>query len=314
MGGGLKGRVRLRLVFFAALALFPRGLYGQDARGGVLFAAEMGGIEKKLGDPALSPTERRGNLIRRARLLTLAGNIEGAAQSWTEAAFAEPGTRDDESLLAGARCLMALGEFDQAEAHVRTILLTGVDKLSLAGARFLNAQIEAFKSGGAAALEALTANPDYADIKPALWYTLWRISGAEAYKQRLLEEYPASPEAGILRGALGSPALALWLLFPGREDAPRAAGANRAEAAAGTEAAGATEAEPAGVLQTGLFSAEENARAMAERLRNAGFSPALHLRRVNDREYWAVSVPPGPDTQQTIMRLKDAGFESFPVF
>jgi hypothetical protein len=275
----------------------------------------MGGIEKKLGDPALSPAERRGNLIRRARLLTLAGNIEGAAQSWTDAAFAEPGKRDDGSLLAGARCLMALGEFDQAEAHVRTILLTGMEKLSLAGARFLNAQIEAFKSGGAAALEALTANPDYADIRPALWYTLWRISGAESYKQRLLEDYPASPEAGILRGALGSPALALWLLFPGRGDAslsaPRAAGPDREEAAA---AAGTTEAAPAGMLQTGLFSGEENARAMAERLRNAGFSPVIRPRRVNDKDYWAVGVPPGQDMQQTIMRLKDAGFESFPVF
>jgi tetratricopeptide (TPR) repeat protein len=266
----------------------------------------MGGIEKKLGDAALPPAERRGNLIRRARLLTLAGNIEGAAQSWTEAAFAEPGKRDDESLLAGARCLAAMGEFDQAEAHIKTILHTGGDRLSLAAARFLDAQIEALRSGHTTALESLTAEPDYADINPALLYTLWRISGAESYKNRLLEEYPASPEAGILSGLLGSPALALWFLFPGREgalSAPQIAEPDR------KDATGA-----AAVLQTGIFSAEGNARIMAERLRAAGFSPTLRPRRLNDRDYWTVSVPPGPDMQQTVMRLKDAGFESFPVF
>jgi hypothetical protein len=53
---------------------------------------------------------------------------------------------------------------------------------------------------------------------------------------------------------------------------------------------------------------------MAARLSAAGFSPAIVPRKVNDADYWAVTVPPEADSNRTILRLKEAGFESFPVF
>jgi hypothetical protein len=67
-------------------------------------------------------------------------------------------------------------------------------------------------------------------------------------------------------------------------------------------------------LQTGLFGNEANARKQAERLRAAGFTPATTKRQVNGADYWAVNVPPGQNMSQTILKLKDAGFEAFPVF
>jgi cell division septation protein DedD len=68
------------------------------------------------------------------------------------------------------------------------------------------------------------------------------------------------------------------------------------------------------MLQTGLFSREENARALAERLRVAGFSPVITKKTVDRKEHWAVGVVPGPDPSRTILLLKDKGFESFPVY
>jgi hypothetical protein len=53
---------------------------------------------------------------------------------------------------------------------------------------------------------------------------------------------------------------------------------------------------------------------MAERLKAAGFTPLVSRRTVNGAEYWAVSVSAGSDMTAAIMRLKNAGFESFPVF
>jgi hypothetical protein len=67
-------------------------------------------------------------------------------------------------------------------------------------------------------------------------------------------------------------------------------------------------------LQTGLFSREENAHAAVARLAAKGFAAEAGRKTVNGVEYWAVSVAPGEDPNRTIMRLKDAGFESFPVF
>jgi hypothetical protein len=53
---------------------------------------------------------------------------------------------------------------------------------------------------------------------------------------------------------------------------------------------------------------------MAGRLKAAGFYAGLRRRTVNGTGYWAVSVPPGPDMNRTIRNLKEAGFDSFPVY
>ena len=53
---------------------------------------------------------------------------------------------------------------------------------------------------------------------------------------------------------------------------------------------------------------------MVERLRKAGFSPFITQRRVRDTAFFAVSVSPGDDMNTTIIRLKEAGIEAFPVF
>jgi hypothetical protein len=67
------------------------------------------------------------------------------------------------------------------------------------------------------------------------------------------------------------------------------------------------------LLQTGLFSQEANARALSDRLKKAGFDYEIIRRQVNNADYWAVTVPAGSDMNATIKKLKDSGFESFPL-
>jgi hypothetical protein len=165
-------------------------------------------------------------------------------------------------------------------------------------------------------------DPDYGDLKPAVYYTLWKISGADTYRNRLLAEYPLSPEARVIEDGQTVTArpLALWVLFPGREGVLQGAPVISAPVPAANPPAGAPESSaPSGereaaVLQTGLFSREENARAMAERLKTAGFDARVSPRTVSGTAYWAVNVPSGPDINRTILALKNAGFESFPVY
>jgi hypothetical protein len=306
-----------RLVFFAAI-LFVNSLplCPQEAS----LAAEIQSIDKKLKTPGLSGAERRGVLLRLARLLRLSGNVEGAAQVWMEAAFAEQGKRDDLAMLEGAACFIAQGELDRAEAVVKTVLLTGRDRRALLRARYTAAWIEAFKFGSPAALAALAEDPDYGDLRPAAYYALWKIFGLEGYKTRLAAEFPASPEGRIVRDEkVSASPQAMWFLFPGRENAGPVTPA-RSEDPPAAGRAGISRAPDPGpgegprAIQTGLFSREENARAMAERLRIAGFTAAVNQRTVNGSAYWAVSIPPGADPDTTVLRLRDAGFEAFPVF
>jgi cell division septation protein DedD len=131
----------------------------------------------------------------------------------------------------------------------------------------------------------------------------------------------------------------MWLLLPGRTGftvtpGPAVSAAAAAVAAPGSgrsspagpgspagpapgssaTAATVTAEKPAALLQIGLFSREANAGVMAERLRNAGFKPSVGRRTVNGIEYRAVTVEPGQDMGQTVLRLRDAGFEAFPVY
>jgi cell division septation protein DedD len=288
-----------------------------------LFSVEIAALEKKAADSGVSPPERKQALEKMARLLELSGNMERAAEAWKKAAVAVPGASEDlADLLHSSRCFAAIGEFDKADAALKPLFASS-DKALLIKARLLGAWIEAFRTGRTEALNALLSNPDFADYKPGIYYTIWRISGDSAVKAamagRLLAEFPQSPETRIVRGDVSASPAALWLLSgasqpvpinqPVSTSPPVPTGPSVTETPIGPDKAGGPV-----MLQTGLFSREENARALADRLRNAGFTPAVSQRMVNGKEHWAVGVQPGPDPSRTALLLKDKGFESFPVY
>ncbi|MDR1099306.1 MAG: SPOR domain-containing protein [Treponema sp.] len=286
---------------------------------GQSLGAEIQNIENTLSRPGLSAADRRNALIRLARLQELSGGIEAAARNWGEAAAAEPDKPDDLSLIRGAWCFAAMGEWDRAGAAVRTILLAGRPGPALLRAQYLGALIAALGSANFSTLKSLADKPGFETFRPSIYYTLWRTldpAGEGAlWKSRLLAEFPLSPEGRIAAaedtGVSAAPT-PMWLLFPGRE--PLALTSAPAEPPARPVPASAPPVTETVLLQTGLFGNERNAENQADRLRAAGFSPRITRRTVNGNEYWAAGVSPGQDMNQMILRLKNAGFESFPVY
>jgi hypothetical protein len=276
--------------------------------------------------------------------------VDAAARAWREAALADPDNRDDRSFLESSLCYLALGEFDAATDALRGVLAGESGAAAYRDAQYLSAQIEVFRSGSAASLYALLSQPEYAEYRPAIYYTFWRLFGDAAYKTQILTEFPDSPEARILQseepaalasalsgagstaGTVSARSGPLWFLYPGRGNiaignpvsvqAPVIPRQYELSPAPPTIAEPAAQAAPTPetvstgprALQTGLFSREENAQAAVARLAAKGFAATISQKLVNGVSYWAVSVAPGEDSNQTIMRLKDAGFESFPVF
>ncbi|MDR2369948.1 MAG: SPOR domain-containing protein [Treponema sp.] len=303
-------------VFLLLTAAF---LYGEQPTAG----SEIQNLEKILGKSPAG-AEKHDALVHLARLYELLGNLEAAAETWLKAASAEPGKRDDASLVKSGRCFAAMGEWEKAETAIRPALLSS--RGANLEARYLGAQIEAFRSGDVSALQGLLEDPGFSGLKAAIYYTLWRITGAETWKAPLLSEYSRSPEGRIAGafsagGAVGARPSALWLLMPGGvSPEARPAGVRNPVSAVPPAAPPPAAAAPASprsrdaALQTGLFGREANARIMTGKLEAAGFSSVVVRRSVNGNDYWAVQVPSGGDVNGTILRLKNAGFESFPVY
>jgi tetratricopeptide (TPR) repeat protein len=308
------------IIFFAAFlcAAMNGALAALDAGAALKtkplpIADEFRAAVSELGAPAASPAERHEAYTRLARILQLSGNVEEAATAWENAAYSIPERRDDTALVESASCHVLMGEWEKAEAIVKLLLSTTRDDKNISGkAVYLNGQIEMFKNGNSSALEAIAGNPEYIAFRPAVYYTLFQVSGKNAYKTKLVNEFPDSPEAySVISGSpkfvsmLPAPH---WVLFPGRENVN--AGQLKSGGAAGKTAAGV--GLPS--LQAGLYKDKKNASMQVERLKEAGFDASVKQRAVSGSLYWMVSVriPPGSAMKNAISRLKERGFEAFP--
>jgi tetratricopeptide (TPR) repeat protein len=306
----------------------------------------------KLTSAAIDARARHDSYIQLARMLSLSGDIEGAASAWENAAYADPKSRNDTALLESASCYVSMGEWEKAGAIVKLLLLTARDDKNISKRTiYLNGQIEAFHYGNTAALELIADDKEYLVFSPAIYYTLWQVSGQERYKAKLLSRFPDSPEAYSIMGSGGALRVSAlpsvgWLLFPGREEF-RAVSAKSAppaqpplktdpipaqQSAASSASASAPPAQAAAVaalsqnsrtdgriearvLQTGLYKHKGNASLQFNRLKAAGFNADISARTVSGEAYWTVSIRvPSDSTQKdTIQRLKEHGFDAFPT-
>jgi len=208
------------LVCAFSLAQLPAQNAAQSSLGSSL-EAEIQNIEKSINRQGITPAEKHDALVNLARLRQLSGDIEGAARNWLEAAAAIPGQVDDEALLSCAFCLAAMGEWDRAATALEPI----VSKLPRA--RFLDLSIKAIKSGDTSHLAVIADHPNYYETKTEILFVLWKVSrgsSGEKWRQRLVTEFPQTPE-GQLASGLSASSISVrpspfWLFAGGLDSLP----------------------------------------------------------------------------------------------
>lgn len=321
---GARGGAVFLFFLFALLPLFAQNEAAKSAP--VSLASELARLEK-LGAAGQSPRERYDAFMSLARLYQLSGNSEAALKACDGALAASPG--DGQALLVQTRLLLSLGEYEKAGTALNALIGKDQEKGLLQQGWYLGAQLEAFNSGNTMPLAVLADDPDFAVYRAGIYYTLWKLTGLSSWQTRLIAEFPQSPEAKIAGGGMDSAVTPLWLLYPGRDSigpaaqtpAPAtsspvsipAASIIPSIPAAPPQADGPAAAVSSALLQTGLFGQEQNAKNMADNLKKAGFEPQIIKRQVSGGDRWAVCVPSGENENATIKKLKDAGFESFPL-
>ena len=296
------------------LLLIPTHIWGQDltekAGETATLAAEVSRLEK-LSLNGTDTKVRYEAYLALARLYQLSGNSEAVLKSLDAALVVLPG--GSQALLEKGRQLISMGEYDKAAEAVAALLTGDREKDVLLEARYLIAMLEAFRSGNIRLLSALAEEGDFKEFRSVIYYALWMLGEDISWKTRLAREFPKSPEAAIA----GKPSIAtqtpLWLLFPGRDSIRLTEPLATAVATTGVTTGAVADTAAGAILQVGLFSREDNARDVAARLQQAGFAPSLQQRLVSGSNFWAVVVSGGRDAGAVAKKLKDAGFESFPV-
>ncbi|MDR3301189.1 MAG: hypothetical protein LBT01_01480 [Spirochaetaceae bacterium] len=212
------------LLFFLLITGSRAALFSAENPGGLL-RNEIEMIRTALARRDASAEEKHANYARLGRLLQLCGDTEGAAAAWQEAAYAVNGKRDDRALLESAACFMAMGEWEKADAGIKMVLLTVRARNDVfLKARYLAALIETFRNANESILFSLAGDPDYHAERPAILLTLWKLSGKDEYRARLLAEYPESPESCAVhaeksgKNAVTDASSSQWFLYPGREN------------------------------------------------------------------------------------------------
>ena len=302
----------IKIIRLFAIPIFILGLSVSLDAQGLLLAPEIERLEKQ----ALIQDQKHEAATSLARIYQLSGNREKALENWVTAVSAEPGKVDYYALLEAVKLWISIGDYEKAGAELRAIIFSCTDEKILYSAQFLSAQLYAFRTGSGEPLSYFIQNPAYRLIQSRIFYTLWKTTENPCWKSMLLEAYPQSPEAEILKNnsSVSAAVTPQWLLFRPRENPGSAAVVQTASVpAASPDQSAAVPLAASQVLQTGLFSREDNCKALYDKLIKAGFSPEITRRSTNRGDLWAVIIKPGADINRTIRELKEAGFESFPV-
>jgi cell division septation protein DedD len=230
-----------KTLLFCVLFVMVSGGFAQEA--GRPLASEINSIENIINAPPAgsanpenrrpgaaaatepTPASRQEALMRLARLQQLSGDMEAGAKTWLAAAAVQPGSPPaDTALVSAGYCLAAMGEWEKASTAIAPLLRENGP--ASVRARYLEACARAWTVADASGLCSLAQNPQFRELRSAIYYTLWKFAGvypetpdagtADEWKSRLLTEFPHSPEARIAASEplIGAKPSLHWLALP----------------------------------------------------------------------------------------------------
>ena len=279
------------------------------------------------------------------------GNYSNAAECYRRAARLDTGDGKTELLLDAVRALLCGGSMDSARSLLSEIAaalpVSDEDPYYRRAAVYDTWRLLAEDRADRAVplITAYTKKKAFSEYHPALLFTLWWVNGDEDAKQRLLKEYPAGMEAAAVNGTVTVQPSTFWYLMPrsGLAQKPAAgntasktstvsktgtpseamktslqsSAASKAEAtpaqSSKTAAGSETQAKPS-YYQLGFYKTKKYAEALAADLQKKHFTPIIKEEmRPSGTVYFAVLVKENAAGDMGL-RLKDAGYEAFPIF
>ena len=273
------------------------------------------------------------------------GNYSNAADRYRQAAGFDTTDKKTALLLDVVRVLLCGGSMDSARSLLSEIAaalpVSDEDPYYRRAAVYDTWRLLAEDRADRAVplITAYTKKKAFSEYHPALLFTLWWVNGDEDAKQRLLKDFPSGMEAAAVNGTVTVQPSTFWYLMPRSGLAQKSAAGSTASktgssseatkasvqssAASKTEAASAQSSKPAAGSETqaraayyqlGFYKTKKYAEALAADLQKKHFTPIIKEEmRPSGTVYFAVLVKENAAGDMGL-RLKDAGYEAFPIF
>ncbi len=240
-------------------------------------------------------------LIYLAEYAELSGDIESAQKYYEEAGGLAADKQHDALQLQSARLLQYMGRYDESKTQLDSIIKGSSSDSSFYYKAYLFLAkyylIKGNRKAFSTALEALKKNKG--GKIPMVNYFLEYMK----INKDLNLLFPQSPETLLAAGRINS--------LPNTETVFGLAGR--------TEIQNTTASPPVRLhfyIQTGSFRDSENAGYMSKDLNNLGFKTFVEKQNVGGITYFKVllDAKDPQDVQKLILRLKDKGFEGYPIY
>lgn len=297
-------------------------------------AATLGGIDDELWlletlAPKAAVVDQRKILVsQRAAMLELSGRYADAATVWESAVAMVPGKPDSAALLSAAACRLASGDSDGAAGLVTALSFSSADAETAALADIIAGWIALSRGDRERAVASARRGAEAANGRVAMAALYLGCAatddgaGREQFSTALSKRFPALPDdpvvssLSLLMASLKTVAATTETQAAPTAVAPAVAPAGPpagppAGAPAGAATTGGDTAGPARYYQIGAFRDQANAQGLAQKLEKLGLSAAYRLR--SKKDLYVVYVESGADAEATILKLKDAGYEAWPL-
>ncbi len=277
--------------------------------------------------------EKRATYVFIASLQEQMALYDQAQKSYAQAASIAAGDAEgmpkksnEEIVLDAVRCALSSGDYMTADSYLNSAVrntknekIQSYIKLYTQWSALCRAEKVEEIQEPLVMLQAYLKLDSMECLHPAIYLTLWYLTGDKNYSQQISSKYPKSPEAAIVKGDVQLLPTPFWFFVPKSGEAEQGTGSYAdTSSSAGSSTIGASSTQVAASdkitkWQLGLFRTQSNAKLLVDELKSKGFEAYITSEtRSSGTTYYIVLVNEDKSGNMAD-KLRNAGYDCYAV-
>lgn len=284
------------------------------------------------------PAEKRATYVFIATLEEQMALYDQAQKSYAQAASIAAGDAEgmpkksnEEIVLDAIRCALSSGDYMTADSYLNSAVrntrnqkIQAYIKLYTQWSALCRAEKVDDIQEPLVMLQAYLKLDSMECLRPAIYLTLWYLTGDKSYSQQLASKYPKSPEAAIVKGDVQLLPTPFWFFVPKSGEAEQGTGSYAdTSSSSGTSSSAANETSSSQgqssasskttKWQLGLFKTQSNAKLLVDELKSKGFEAyTTSETRASGTTYYIVLVNEDKSGNMAD-KIRNAGYDCYAV-